>query len=85
MILDLESQLIGSYAVYGMLQIIKDICVENLDLDDPTHSLTGAASRVRVENACIRQMHARARDHEPVFLLKGNSVNHLRAKLCSMQ
>ena len=39
--IDLESQLMGSYAVYGMLQILKDVCVDILDFADPTHAHTG--------------------------------------------
>lgn len=38
--IDLESQLMGSYAVYGMLQILKDVCVDILDFADPTHAHT---------------------------------------------
>ena len=42
MSINLASDLLGSYAAYGMLQVIKDTYIELLDVAVPTNYLTGS-------------------------------------------
>ena len=42
MSINLAADVAGSYAAYGMLQMLKDIFVEVLDLADSTSYLTGS-------------------------------------------
>jgi len=49
MSIDLASDILGSYAAYGMLQVIKDTYIELLDVAVPTYNLTGSKIDIKAE------------------------------------
>ena len=49
--IDLDADVAGSYAAYGMVQVLKDIFVEVFDLADSTSHLTGSATH---RPLCVR-------------------------------
>ncbi len=63
MAIDLGVSLVGTFALYGMLQVLKDIVVEVLGLANPT-VLTGKIARARAR-ARRYFIHARCPSFRP--------------------